>query len=1021
MSEPRNIPQDSGPVHRYLTILFSDLSASTNLVATTEVEDFAELLAELLAAYESVIPSHGGTIVQIQGDGVLACFGYPEAHDDDGRRATEAALALHELVTSMRLLPKSEGIAPLRLHTGIHSGLVLLDQGDDLRGRLRLLGTPVNIAARLSDLASPNEIIVSEETLGPDSHFFQIGDGDTVQLQGIAKPLRIFRVVGRTPVGTRFEARIRRGLTPFVGRRDELQILRQGLSRAIRGKPQFHVIVAPPGLGKTRLAAEILCEAETAGCTILRGYCESFLSAEPLQPFLQVMRALCAIGQTMPAKEALKNLDRTLSTLRSDVQAHRVPLFRMLSTARAGSAAKPEETSEPTVLAVQSLFSALTGIKPVVLFIDDWQWADDLTRQVLHGVQRLSRLPIFVLLAAREIAPDIRTSGARFVSLRPFSNSEADEIIRQQLPGVEGFFHTQIREYSGGNPLFIEELCHSARQQYDRYHYPARHLSREAWVNKLIEARVERLPETQADLVRTAAVIGNIVPTWLLEAITSYSSQDPLVCSLAEEDLIYPGEEEGTLRFKHGIVRDVIYGSVGSRERKTLHARIAEVIRFQSADKTEDNCELLAYHYAGSGQAKLAAEFAELAGDRALSASAVDRAQMQYLAALNAIDVLDPAATYHKRISIVQRLAFACVFDPSPEPLEALQRALQLATEHEDRPSIAYLEYWLGYISYAMGESGDAMRYLDSALTCAQDLGDDRLIALIHASLGQASAAACDYDRSLALLDNAINLKRQRPTSTKPAIGFAYTLACKGSILGDRGEFGQAYECFDEALSCVRGLGHEVEGSVLCWLSGVRLWQGRWEEAKQSSLQAQEVAERVKSLYLLAMGMSLRSFATWRLDHSADALGTIADATSWLEASNKRLFISLNYGWLAEGMAELGRWGPARKFAGRALKRSRSHDRLGEAMAFRAVARASAAGKATGTPLDYVASAMQSARARGSQPDVAITRLLEAEFRMIAGERHTAIAALDEAEAAFQRMAMNWHSDAAARLRRRVG
>lgn len=1022
MSDPWDTHKESGRVRRYLTILFSDLSSSTHLAAESEAEDYAELLVELRAAYELVIIRYGGTIVQIQGDGILAAFGYPEAHDDDGRRATEAALALHERVRGMRFELKSAPAVPLRLHTGIHSGLVLLVEGDDVRGRHGLLGTPVNIAARLADLASPDEILVSEETLGPDSHFFLTGKSGTVQLRGIAEPVRIHRVIGRAPVGTRFEARARRGLTPFVGRREEMAILKQGLVRALQGEPQFQVIVAPAGLGKTRLAEEMLCEAKAAGCTILRGYCESFLSAEPLQPFLQIIRALCGIGHTTSAEASLKKLDRTLSQIGPKVHEHRPVLFRLLGPTTPDSAAKHDDTSEMTVLAMLSLLGALAAKGPLVLFLDDWQWADGLTRQVLLGIKHLSNLPIFVLLAAREIEPsDVQMSGARHIPIGRFNHSEADEIIRHQLPGEEEFLLSQIREYSGGNPLFIEELCHSARQEKDRRRYPSRHLSREAWLNQLIEARVERLPAKQADLVRTAAVIGNVIPTWLLEAVTGLSSQHSLVRSLSEQDLIYPGDEEGTLRFKHGIARDVIYGSVGLRERKAMHAKVAEIIRHQGAGAKDEQCELLAYHYAASDQAIEAADFAELAGDRALSASALDRAQRQYLAALNAIDTLDATANnYERRISIVQRLAFACVFDPSPEPFGVLQRAVQLATEQVDKPAIAQLEYWLGYISYAMGESGTAMRYLDTALLRAQELGDARLIAQIRATLGQASAAACDYDRSLLLLDEAISQKRQRRISSGPAVGFAYTLACKGSVLGDRGEFRQAYDCFHEALGCVRGYGHEVEGSILCWLSGVRLWQGRWEEAKQSSLQAQNVAERVKSFYLFAMSLSLGSFASWRLDRSATTLQTIADATSWLEARNKRLFISLNYGWLAEGMAELGRWDRVRQFAGRALKRSRSRDRLGEATAFRAMARASAAGKAVGTPFNFLTLALQSARARGSLPEIAITQLCEAEFRTIAGDRSAAIAALDQAEAAFQRMEMNWYSDVAARLRSRI-
>ena len=438
MTGPGTDAKAAPQLRRYLTILL-DLSASTNLVADAEAENYAELITELLGCYAAIIPRNGGTVVEVQGDGVLACFGYPEAHEDDGRRATDAALALHERVTSMRLALKSGLHVPLRLHTGIHSGLVLLVEGDNVRGQLSLFGTPVNIAARLSDIASADEILVSDETLGPDHHFFQTAGGESVRLQGITSPIPVHRVVGRSPIDLRFEARVRQGLTPFVGRQNELELLRQGLARASQGDPQLYVIVASPGLGKTRLAMEILYEAVMAGCIALKGYCESFLSAEPLQPFLHIVRALCGIGQTTPMDAASTKLDRRLLDMGSEVEAHRLALARLLSTAAAEGAGKPDLTSEATVLAMQALFAALARGRPVVVFIDDWQWADDLTRQVLHGIQQLSRLPILVLLATREVAPDdVQIAGAHFVPMERFSKNEAAEIICSATAGRRG-------------------------------------------------------------------------------------------------------------------------------------------------------------------------------------------------------------------------------------------------------------------------------------------------------------------------------------------------------------------------------------------------------------------------------------------------------------------------------------------------------------------------------------------------------------------------------------------------------
>src|SRR4029453_1998582 len=158
---------------RYLAVLFSDLSDSARLAASMEAEDLSDLLGQLRRGYEDIIPRHGGIIVQIRGDGLLASFGYPEAHEDDGRRATEAALDLHEFVRRIPLDHSLRTLPPLSLHTGIHSGLVLLADGDDVHGRLDLLGNSVNVAARLADVAQHDEIIVSEETLGAESHFYE--------------------------------------------------------------------------------------------------------------------------------------------------------------------------------------------------------------------------------------------------------------------------------------------------------------------------------------------------------------------------------------------------------------------------------------------------------------------------------------------------------------------------------------------------------------------------------------------------------------------------------------------------------------------------------------------------------------------------------------------------------------------------------------------------------------------------------------------------------------------------------
>ena len=1002
-------------------MLFSDLSDSTQLAAAMEAEHYAELLGDLRRAYQDVIPKHGGTIVQIQGDGILAIFGYPYAREDIGRRATEAALNLHDRVRSLQLDPALPGLKSLSLHSGIYSGLVLFDEGDLVRGRFEMLGDATNIASHLADVAQNDEILVSEETLGPESFFFRSSERRYLNLKGRANPIAVLRILGPAPVSTRFEASARRGLTPFVGRQLELGILERSLHETVAGEPRYLALAAPAGLGKTRLAEEFFRSAAALDCQIHRGYCESDLSAEPLQPFLQMLRSIFRLDHGMPTTQATEAIETRLCEIDPDLSVHREELLRALSLSKfeGGRGSRKRPAAQNTIAALRDLFDGLAAMKPLVVFLDDWQSADDATHQVLDAIRGLDRRPILVLIATREFsAGDAAINDARVLELAPLSEDEATQTIGRLLPRTDPIVVTKIQKHSGGNPLYIEELCHSAAYE-GADHGLSTAKSGSAWLDVLIESRVARLPEAQAELVRAAAVIGNVIPSWLLESITGCSEDHLLVRGLAAQDFVFPGERAGTLRFKHGIARDVIYDSVGLHQRKAMHLRIASaLLQRGSSGGQEEVYEALAYHYGAGGQASDAARYAELAGDKAVAASALDRAQTQYRAALTALDQLERSdGNYQRWSSIAQRFGLACVFDPSRDQLDVLCRAVELATAHHDRAAVARAEYWLGYVNYALGESRASIHHLERALAAADGVGDEPLNVQIRATLGQARAAAGDYERALTLLDEAIAVKRSRRTSARPAVGFSYTLACKAAVLGDRGKFAQAQACFDEALDAVRGANHEVEASVLGWRTAVYLWQGRWEDAMRSAADAQRVAERVKSRFIAAVDRALGAYASWSMHRTSASLQTIIDATAWLEARDRRLTISLNYGWLADAMAATGRFSEVRGPAARVLLRARKYDRLGQAMTYRALARASAHGHGRKPPQLYLALAMDAARTRDSRHEIAVTQLCGAEIAASRGDRSAAIALLDQAQAAFEAMQMAWHLGEAQRLR----
>ena len=378
-------------------------------------------------------------------------------------------------------------------------------------------------------------------------------------------------------------------------------------------------------------------------------------------------------------------------------------------------------------------------------------------------------------------------AGPQALQLAPFSETETAAAVSCLLPAADPFTIASINDASGGNALFIEELCHSvASGAADEK--PAQG---SPWLDNLIGARLSRLPPAQADLVRAGAMIGRVIPAWLFEQVTGHSADDPLVTGLAAEDFIFPGEREGTLRFKHGITREAVYGSVGLRERRALHLAIADALRGRGAEEGEEPpYEALAYHFGAAGDDAETALYAELAGDKAVAVSALDRAQVQYKAALAALDRLPASDEGSYRWGrIAQRFGLAGVFDPSRDQLPIFERAVERAGQRRDEAALAWAEYWLGYINYALGEISDAIRHCERGLAAACRVEDDPLAVQIRATLGQARAAAADYDEALALLDEAIAVKRRHRTGAKPPIGFAYSLSCKGFALGDLGRF----------------------------------------------------------------------------------------------------------------------------------------------------------------------------------------------------------------------------------------
>ena len=1001
----------NGERHR-LTVLVSDLAGSTALGRKMESEHFSELLTKLRVIWHEAAIKHGGRVIRTQGDGALAVFGYPHLGEDDGRRAAEAALDIHERVGQLRHNGLPPALLPLRMRSGIHAGILLLSEGDIERGRLDLIGDVVNTAAHLARYAAPGEILASLDALGPHANFFELGqrsgdDGPGLELP----PART--LLGRSSATRRFEATARRGLTPFIGRGEIVASLLDFLDLAPSATPRCALVVGGPGLGKTRLLEEVLQQRDGGAFRLLRGSCESYIGAEVLQPFLQMLRAFFGIQAETPKADAANAVRAALQPWLVELGPRADSILGMIA-----SDADPRSrrvTTDGVVGDLLAFFTVLSAKGPLVLVIDDWQWADDASRQLLEALLQASGGPR-VMLASRPRDDGTEwISGAPHLLVAPFQGTETDLAVRRWLPHADPFLVARIHRYAGGVPLFIEELCHSASA--NNLSEAIEGSGKKGWVGTLMASRLARLPKEQAEVVRAAAVVGNVAPSGLLISAHGSAPDQATLQALADADFLYADPAAGGLRFKHGITRDAVYDSIGLSERRALHQRVeaALLARSELTDR-EDTLEALAYHSRGAGHWQSAAHYAERAGDKAMAAFALDRAREQYQIAMESLH-----GGYEEQVRwclLANKLGMACIFDPLSlsNDVTVFERAVELAGTLGDASALARAQYWLGYMCYGFGRFREGVKHARRALRVAREAGEHRLAAQIEAALGQILAASCQYDEAIALMDAAVSAKQQRSRPNGGiAIGSAYALSCKGSVLADRGDFDGAHACFSEAMDLLQGSTHPVASSIRNWMSVSMIWQGRWQEAERLATEGARVAENMRSLLILAACRAAAGFARWAASGDMAGLQQLRDAVQWMESRNFHFYTSVQYAWLVEAAAAEGDFDTARRYAAHVLRRAREGERLGEAAACRALAKAASIRNDFATSRRWLRRAETSASARGSLRDAAQNQAARAELTFRQGDAETAHRAMAEAAAKLQALGMHWHAARATR------
>ena len=1028
---------------RMATIVFSDLSGYTAMNEAVDPEDVVEHMDLIRAEASRIAEQHGGLLNQIVGDEVVMLFGVPTAHDDDPLRAVLASLLLHQRVAALSARMEAELGYPLRMHSGVHTGLVLVTSGDERGGVYAITGDTVNTCARIRSQAEPDQVMVGPTTRRAVAPYFHSVATEPMTLKGKSEPLVAHLIVGRTRHTNRFDVARARGLQTHIGRERELSMLDEELQQALAGAPRSVALIGEAGVGKSRLLHELCRKAQDRGALLLVGRCDSYGDVAPYQPFVGVLRELFALDDIREAESARER--RTSEAERVAEEIHRrcpalarqIPYYLKLLGLESTEYSLPRQTTgvalqEMLLDALCELFSALGKERGLALAIEDWHWADPASELAMQRVLAGLTGPAIVVLSMRtEHRPSWSPPHSRSVHIGALDKRLTTELaarvlaVRSLSESLERF----LFDRTGGNPLFVEEFCAMLVEKHlieidneaARLRVRGRQDTIPFTVQSVVRSRIDRLRKDEGEVLSLAAVMGTKVPTNFLRELTDNPEVLPGCLRELETVRLLCRSERGNYAFSHAVVQEVAYEAILKKVRRELHRRVAHLIE-QTGDggTLATQYESLAYHYGAAGALDEAARYAELAGDKAIEAHALEQAAAQYRRAVSHLSGMPPSDELtRRRIRLSLKWGRVAIWKPDPQQRVMLDGALVDCEQLGDVRGAGQALYWQGWHLYTLGEHAKATQLFQRCIEKANESGQARLAAQAHANLAYCHIAGRYADKALACLQRAREpLKGSTPGGR--VWGDMLMDGYEGMLHGDRGDYERAYACLDAALRVARQWRNPpAEGSALTQLAMVQCQQGAFDKARQTARALKTMAGRIQSEYLHAMALTAEGQAQTYLDDDPEAGAVLtSEAVERLEELGIRITMSWNRACQAEAFVLAGDFDGAERCARHATERREAGDRRGQIMALRVLALVTALGPArdpTGA-FERLKLALERARRDQLPREQALCEFWRAELFARLGNRNECREVASAILPALTKMAMPYYTERATLL-----
>jgi len=728
---------------KLVTVLFADVANYTAMSEKLDPEEVRQIVDECFHILMDEIHKWEGTITQFTGDGLMAIFGAPIAHEDHAQRACYAALSIQKAMVEYGEKVRKERGLDFKMRIGLNSGPVVVGSiGDDLRMDYTAIGDTTNLAARVEQAAKPGEVWISQETRNITRGYFREESVGEIPLKGKAQQQHLYRLISDLPdMRTRFAVGLARGMTDLVGRRPEMEALRSAYERVKGGEAQVVGVVGEAGVGKSRLVYEfqkILGGNET----LLTGICVPYGRNINFLPVIDLVKAAFGIVEGMSEEEGG---NRIMEKAQNGL-APMIPFYRNLLSLKVDdprfNVLDPEGRKFGTFEAMKNLLLAMSEEKPLVIFLEDVHWIDKISEEFftyfshcIHGHK------ILMISAYRPEGAPPWAQGAHYqrLGLETLSFDASIRLVRNILRGLplDPALEKKIVEKSGGNAFFVEEIVRDLLDRGDivksgdRYicNRPIYQLEIPTTIQGVLAARMDRLSEDLKQTMQVASVIGKDFAFRLLKSIMELGEElrvrltNLVGLEILYEKTLYPELE---YIFKHALTQEVAYESLLKQRRQEIHGRIARAIEGLYADRLPEHYELLAHHYGRSGNTEKAIEYLMLAGEKSNQNKAAQAACEFFREALKVVEGAPISLDPDKDRRIHQGLASASVdIGDINTALENYRKAMEVCQKHgmiADEIEILAESAWAKWFMPMTRE--EAIKSYEEGIIRAREAGD---------------------------------------------------------------------------------------------------------------------------------------------------------------------------------------------------------------------------------------------------------------------------------------------------------